>query len=473
MSSAIIRVFLFLGLAALTQAQNCSNSSWSGTQYFLIAGTAPSAANVPVNEVQLGKLTADGNGHLTGTATQSASGTIASLSLAGTYSVTIDCSGSQTLTVNSPGAQAQTSYSTFELIDGAQQKLTAVSDPGAILTGRAYRAIAQSPSQCSDASLVGNYAFLGSSPTLGTSAAFSFSGEVVFDGNGGLRFTLVPNDSNPGYVGTSSLTGQGTYSVAGDCSGSAAFNLSAGSIANYNFAIVDGGNVLFMENDPGTVFYGLWQPNTTPLVLPQFAFGGGWYSALYFANTTSAAVSFPVNFIADNGTALFVLSLGASSTNVNIPAQGSAIVEATNNSTLNQGYASFSLPPGVSGYGIFRQTVAGRPDQEAVAPFVAANKYSGTLVWDDTSFVTSVAMVNAGPVNGSVSITVWDNSGRLIGTTSVSLPAHQKTEAALRTLPGLATMAGSRGTAQFVATSGNIAVLGLRFNSAFTSIPVN
>jgi hypothetical protein len=41
-------------------------------------------------------------------------------------------------------------------------------------------------------------------------------------------------------------------------------------------------------------------------VLPQFAFDGGWYSAMYFSNVTAAGASFPVNFVSDAGTPLNV-----------------------------------------------------------------------------------------------------------------------------------------------------------------------
>ena len=216
-------------------------------------------------------------------------------------------------------------------------------------------------------------------------------------------------------------------------------------------------------------------------ILPQFVFGGfcgngwcsGWYSALYFTNTTNGAVSFPVNFTADNGTPLTVPALGGASTTVDIPALGTAIIEAPITlGSLSQGYATFTLPPGVWGYGVFRQSVPGRADQEAVVPFATANATSGTLVWDDTAFVTSVAVANAGPVAATIAVTLWDNNGNVVATSTVNLPAGQKTEAALRSLPGLAGMVGLRGRAQFAATSGNVAVLGLRFNSsAFTSIP--
>jgi hypothetical protein len=81
-------------------------------------------------------------------------------------------------------------------------------------------------------------------------------------------------------------------------------------------------------------------------------------------------------------------------------------------------------------------------------------------------------MVNAGPVAATISITVWDNNGTVLGTSSVALPPYQKTAGPLRSYRGLAGMAGFRGKARFSATSGNVAVLGLRFGAtAFTSIP--
>lgn len=53
-----------------------------------------------------------------------------------------------------------------------------------------------------------------------------------------------------------------------------------------------------------------------------------------------------------------------------------------------------------------------------------------------------------------------------------SLTAKSKTAAELRTLPGLSGMPGRRGSADFTADTGSVAVLGLRFGgAAFTSIP--
>lgn len=211
----------------------------------------------------------------------------------------------------------------------------------------------------------------------------------------------------------------------------------------------------------------------TVKILPQFVVGGGWYSALYFANTGSTAVSFPVNFVSDNGTPLVVPALGGSTTTVNLPPRGTAAVLTVNSGSLSQGYASVSLPAGVVGYGVFDFSATGIPNQEAVVPLSGSSSTTSTLVWDDTgNFVTAVAIVNPSNTATTVTITLRDTTGAIIATSAVFLQPKSKTEAVLRTLPGLAGMAGNRGSADFTATSGNVAVLGLRFlGYAFTSIP--
>jgi Protein of unknown function (DUF642) len=237
----------------------------------------------------------------------------------------------------------------------------------------------------------------------------------------------------------------------------------------------------FTSNDPSTSDGGILldavsiaqltpAPNVTQ-ILPQFAFGGGWYSALYFTNITSSPVSFSISFIGDDGNPLNLFSLG-SSTTVNVAARGTSVIEAPNAGPLNQGYVSVSLPSGVIGDGVFRQSVAARADQEAVVPLLSSSSTTSTLVWDDTNYTTSVAIANPSSTPITVSITAWDVSGSVIGTSSISLAPRSKTEAVLHTLPGLAGMVGTRGSATFVVPFGNVSVLGLRFNgTAFTSIP--
>jgi hypothetical protein len=209
-----------------------------------------------------------------------------------------------------------------------------------------------------------------------------------------------------------------------------------------------------------------------PQVLPQLAFGGGWYTALYFTNTGGSAVSFPVSFVSDSGAPLALPSVGGSSTTVNLAPRATAILEALNSGPLNQGYVSLSLPAGVAGYGVFRQSVPGIADQEAVVPLSSASSAASTLIWDDTNFTTAVAILNPSSVATTVAIVVRDSAGAILGTSTVPLGAKSKVAVVLRNLPGLAAMAGHRGSADFSVASGSVAVLGLRFaGAAFTSIP--
>jgi len=211
----------------------------------------------------------------------------------------------------------------------------------------------------------------------------------------------------------------------------------------------------------------------TPQILSQFAFGGGWYSAVYFSNSGATAASFEVNFAGDTSAPLAIPSIG-SSTTVNLAPQGTTILEALNlaGSALAEGYVTASLPEGVTGYGVFRQSVPGVPDQEAVVPLTGVSSSSVSLIWDDTAYTTAVAIVNPSSVSVIVQITAWDSSGTVIGSSSIPLGPGAKTEAALRGLPGLSGVVGNRGSAQFNVSTGSVAVLGLRFNgTAFTSIP--
>jgi hypothetical protein len=126
----------------------------------------------------------------------------------------------------------------------------------------------------------------------------------------------------------------------------------------------------------------------------------------------------------------------------------------------------------VTAYGVFRKTAPGSPDQEVVVPLSNATSTTSSLSFDDTNVVTAVAIVNPSAVATTVTITARDTTGNVIGTSTVPLGPNAKTESVLSALPGLSAITGLRGSADFSVTTGNLAVLGLRFNSqAFTSIP--
>ena len=211
-------------------------------------------------------------------------------------------------------------------------------------------------------------------------------------------------------------------------------------------------------------------------IMPQFAFGGGWYSAIYFSNTGTATVSFPVNFTTDIGTPMMNVPLiTGGATTVTLAPGASTVIEAPNFGTgVTQGYASFIPPPGIVGYGVFRQTlppVPPLPAQEAVVPFSSASTTTSTLLWDDRLSVTAIAIANPSAIPVNVTVTVTNFDGSVIGIVTLpTLAANAHTAFLLKDVVN--GIPGNRGTAVFSVTSGNIALLGLRATGiALTSIP--
>ena len=217
-------------------------------------------------------------------------------------------------------------------------------------------------------------------------------------------------------------------------------------------------------------------PTVTSFALPQLAFGGGWYTALYFSNPLNFPLSVTVNFIANDGTPLAVpfTDIGSvTSRTVNLNPGATAVLEPINTGDLVQGWAEASLPQGVVGDAIFRQSIRGRADQEAVVPLTPETNKTADLVYDDTALTTSVAFLNPSTQEVTVSITAHGADGSQIGTSRVTLAARSKQALPLRSLSGLSEVAGKRGWASFSVSDGSVSVMGFRSGTAaFTTIPV-
>jgi hypothetical protein len=139
---------------------------------------------------------------------------------------------------------------------------------------------------------------------------------------------------------------------------------------------------------------------------------------------------------------------------------------------LVQQWADATIPPGVIGYAVFRQSVPGRQDQEAVVPLTSEAGQAADLIFDETNFVTTAGFVN--PTNQAVFVTLnaFAADGTPVGSVVISLGAQSRQAFVLDQLPGLGGISGQRGWVSFSVISGATAVLGLRFGgAAFTSIP--
>jgi hypothetical protein len=184
-----------------------------------------------------------------------------------------------------------------------------------------------------------------------------------------------------------------------------------------------------------------------------------------------------VNFFGDDGSPLEVPLNGIGSVSVhtvNLNSRSTVILEAPNSDNLVQGWGAAFQPPGVVGYAVFRQSVQGRADQEAIVSLVPESDGIADLIYDDRAYTTAFTLANPGKNQNTIKVTVYGADGSQIGFSQVMVGPASKTAAILRSLPGLAGIAGSRGRATFSSDSGPFSVLGLRFGAeAFTSIPVN
>jgi hypothetical protein len=461
---AVLPFALYLAPLSAQAQTACATSSLNGSYFYVLTGNVyVSSAGYFVPYAELGQFTADGNGGITGQSTNNAVGfNLSSSNLSGSYAVQANCTGNIAL---------NTEAFSIQVIGSGQTVLLSPSTANFAVNGQAYRATASG--QCGNGSLNGTYSYLqsgGFSASTATGTAYySEVGQMTLDGNGNLTTANIYNAG----VGGTSETATGTYTLNSNCSGTAqiSYGGTTGTLG-YNIALA-GTNLLLLETDSSDAIAGAGQRQSIGSVLPQFVFGANtWYSALYFTNTNSNSVTFAVNFTADGGTPLTVPSIGGSSTTVTIAPNGTYVLEAPRSGTFGQGFASVVLPAGVTGYGIFRQSVAGRPDQEAVVPLASATSTTNTLAWDETVGTVTVAIANPSSVAANVTINVWDTSGNLLGTSQpIPIGATSKIAGALDALAGI-NLVGKRGSAQFTVSTGNVAVLGLRFSGvAFTSVP--
>ena len=137
--ASVFVIVLILGTVSRAQAAEgggCSNASLRGSFGFTSTGTLlalPPPLAGPFAEV--GRQTFDGKGNTDATATASANGNIARLTLQGTYVVNPDCTGSMTLFVFELGGSFNAD---FVIDDDGEELRVVLTDPG-VVESRVYR----------------------------------------------------------------------------------------------------------------------------------------------------------------------------------------------------------------------------------------------------------------------------------------------------------------------------------------------
>lgn len=212
---------------------------------------------------------------------------------------------------------------------------------------------------------------------------------------------------------------------------------------------------------------------THNLAMPQLVYGEGWYTAVYLTNTGPSGATATLDFVDPAGAPLPVaLSGGTVSTSqvVSLPAGGSALVEMPDQGASTQGSILLDLPAGVSGYGIFRREPPGIPAQEATVPLASLTATKVTVIFDNTTYLTAIAVLNPTDTDATLTITTRDAAGQPIGP-GIQQPLAARNRIAFMLHDAVGAVSGQRGAVDFSVNTGAVSVLALRANgNAFTSI---
>jgi hypothetical protein len=215
--------------------------------------------------------------------------------------------------------------------------------------------------------------------------------------------------------------------------------------------------------------------------MAHVASGGGWQTTFTLVNAGLSSVEAQLSFFDNNGSPLALpLKFVQSGATMTAPAvsqtiaAGATLTIQTEGSYVGAsvvGSAQLTTAGNISGFAIFRYDPTG---QEAVVPLETRNASAYMLAFDNTNGVaTGLALANVSNQAASVPLVVRDDTGKTLGTPTISLAAHGHASFVLTDRYSFA--AGKRGTVEFETPAGlQISVLGLRGTAggAVTTIPV-
>jgi hypothetical protein len=229
------------------------------------------------------------------------------------------------------------------------------------------------------------------------------------------------------------------------------------------------------------------QPSTAPLVMAQFADGGGWTTSVELLNTTDVIMNGRVQFYNEGSSSqagqpvnISVNGLTASSFAYSLPPHasvhfdtaglssttqiGSVIVTPESGSSSPAGQVLFSFVN--NGIHVTEAPVAAEPVSTAFRMFVQTGSSNGAALGQPNSFESGLAISNPSSTATTVNLQLFDPNGASVGSTvSLSLPAFGHVAKFLHELfpsvSALISTTGFTGVLRVTSTSGPIAVTDL------------
>jgi hypothetical protein len=212
-------------------------------------------------------------------------------------------------------------------------------------------------------------------------------------------------------------------------------------------------------------------------LIPQFVDGGYWQTSVTTVNLESHNTSFDILFFQDDGTDFMAPVVGMGpvrSVHIALSPLASATFQTEGTAMfVTTGWALLSQPnnDAIGVFAVFRQTAPGRQPQEAVVPAVSQSENHFVMPFDNTGFITGIALANPTLNIVNFPVNIRDEKGQIIDTRNFSLGPSSHTSFSLPDTWG--TTAGRRGTIEFITSGFGLGALGLRFNgAAFTSLNV-
>ena len=269
--------YSYSGAADNQPTTGCSTAALVGAYTYSATGFNLSSGAVDGAVALSGILQFDGQGNITVNVTMN--GKNATGASTGTYSLSSNCLGSATLTLN--GKPLTAAISVENVASGSPSDVYVDLGTGTfIVSGTAHAVYGQSSSpgaagNCSAATLSGLY-----SMTLGgrqISASGSYTG--TYEGNGFITFDGVSAVTLTGTVNTNLAAGKtftysGTYTLASNCSGTV--TLTQGSSAIFTLVPWSSGQQYNMTGSDGTYTYSGSGDDLAPIACGTPTLSGGY-----------------------------------------------------------------------------------------------------------------------------------------------------------------------------------------------------
>ena len=204
---------------------------------------------------------------------------------------------------------------------------------------------------------------------------------------------------------------------------------------------------------------------TSALRVAQIVDGSNWKTLFAIMNLDQVPVNYVTRFWDDNGSSLALPIVNGSPGTLSGALAVNGIVFAETPGTaaaLTQGWAEVASTGRIAVLVIFRRIITGKPDSEGTVNGVPSGNRI-VMPFDNTSgFVTSVAVANTNPSQSLTISMLFQTENGAQSSGSLTLAPHAHT--AFVTPTNYPFLQGVRGSITFTAPTGDITLMGLRFN---------